>query len=281
MEQQIQEIREKQKASWNQFSPGWKKWDVEIRNHMQPAADEIIRLLKPKGAQLILDVAAGTGEPGLSIARMLTGGKVIITDLADDMLAIAREKAAKKEIAHVEFQTCDVSALPFADNTFDAVSCRMGFMYFPDMLLAAKEILRVLKPGGAFATSVWNIPERNFWASAIGDTIKRNIQMAASSPEAPGIFRCDKSGLITNILSQAGFKNISEKEVTCNLACETVDTYWQLMTEIAVPVMAALSKADDALKSKIKKEVYALVNNKFPDGDILMDGSALVIYGEK
>ena len=146
MEQQFQEIRDKQKASWNQFSPGWKKWDVEIRNHMQPAADEIIRLLKPKGAQLILDVAAGTGEPGLSIARMLTGGKVIITDLADDMLAIAREKAAKKEIAHVEFQTCDVSALPFADNTFDAVSCRMGFMYFPDMLLAAKEILRVLKP---------------------------------------------------------------------------------------------------------------------------------------
>ena len=281
MEQQFQEIREKQKAAWNQISAGWRKWDVEISNHMRPAADEIIRLLAPTGAQLILDVAAGTGEPGLSMARNLTGGKVIITDLADEMLTIAREKTAKKFLSNVEFQACDVCALPFAENTFDAVSCRMGFMFFPDMLLAAKEILRVLKPGGRFATSVWNIPEKNFWASAIGDTINKNMQLPVKPPGATGIFRCAKSGLMTNILSHAGFKNISEKEVSCELACGTVDTYWQLMTEIAAPVVAALSKADEAMKSKIKKEVYGLINHKFPNGHVLMDGSALVIYGEK
>ena len=281
MKQQFQEIREKQKAAWNQFSTGWRKWDVEIRAHMQPATDEIIRLLKPKGAQLILDIAAGTGEPGLSIASMLTDGKVMITDLADDMLTIAREKAAKMDITNVEFRACDVCALPFADNTFDAVSCRMGFMFFPDMGLAATEILRVLKPGGRFATSVWSTPDKNFWASAIGDTINKNIQLPVSSPGATGIFRCATKGLMTTIFSQAGFKNITEKEVSCPLFCETVDTYWQLMTEIAAPVVAALNKADDALKATIKKEVYELVNHKFPGEHVIMDGSALVIYGEK
>ena len=248
---------------------------------MQPATDEIIRLLKPKGTQLILDVAAGTGEPGLSIATMLAGGKVFITDLADDMLNIAREKAAKKEITNVEFHACDVCELPFTDNTFDAISCRMGFMFFPDMLLAAKEILRVLKPGGRFATSVWSTPDKNFWAFAISDIIRRNMQLPAPPLEAPGIFRCAQRGLMTNILSQAGFKNVSEKEVACTLNSGTADIYWQIMTEIAAPVVAALSKADEPMKNKIKNEVFKLINEKFPDENVILDGTSLVIYGEK
>jgi len=281
MKPQFQEIRENQKASWNKFSPGWKKWDLEIHDHLQPAADGIIGLLKPEGSQLILDVAAGTGEPGFSIARLLTGGKVIITDLADDMLDIARERASEKEITNVEFRACDVSELPFAGNTFDGVSCRMGFMFFPDMLLAAKEILRVLKPGGRIATAVWSSADKNFWATAIGETINRNMQLPVPPPEAPGIFRCGKNGLMKSIFNQAGFKNISENEVACKLKYGTAEIYWDMMTEIAAPVVAALSKADDAMKNKIKGEVYELVKNKYPEGEVIMEGSALLIYGEK
>jgi ubiquinone/menaquinone biosynthesis C-methylase UbiE len=281
MEQQFEEISATQKASWNKFSSGWKKWELELHNHMQPAADAIISLLKPKGSQLILDIAAGTGEPGLSIASMLTGGKVILTDLADEMLDIAREKASKKGITNVEFRACDVCELPFADNTFDGVSCRMGFMFFPNMLLAAKEILRVLKPGGRLATSVWSTPEKNFWVTALSETINRNMQLPVLPPENPGIFRCSKSGLLTSIFNQADFKNNSESEVICKLKCETTEIYWQMMTEIAAPVVAALSKAGDAMKDKIKREVYELINEKYPDGNVIMDGSALIIYGEK
>ena len=281
MEQQFQEIRKNQKASWNKFSPGWKKWNLELNRHMQPASDGIIGLLKPKGSQIILDIAAGTGEPGFSIATMLTGGKVIITDLADEMLNIARENASKKGIINIEFRACDVCELPFDDNTFDGVSCRMGFMFFPDMLLAAREILRVLKPGGRIAAAVWSTADKNFWVTAIAETINRNMQLPVSPPENPGIFRCSKSGLMTNIFHQAGFKNISESEVTCSLKCGTAEIYWQMMTEIAAPVVAALTTADDDMKDKIKREVYDLVNEKYPDGNIVMDGNALLIYGEK
>ncbi|MEO8516693.1 MAG: class I SAM-dependent methyltransferase [Flavobacterium sp.] len=281
MKQQFREISEYQKASWNKFSPRWKKWDLELHNHMKPATDGIISLLQPKDSQLILDIAAGTGEPGFSIASMLTDGKVIITDLADDMLGIARENASKKGITNVDFQACDVCELPFADNTFDAVSCRMGFMFFPDMLLAAKEILRVLKPDGKIATAVWSTPDKNFWVTAIGETINRNMQLPAPSPGVPGIFRCGKSGFMTNIFDQAGFKNTSENEVICKLNCGTAEIYWEMMTEIAAPVVAALSKANDVMKDKIKRDVYELINKKYPDGNVIMDGSALLIYGEK
>ncbi len=281
MEQQLEQIREQQKETWNKFSPGWKKWDTLTMDFLKPMGDEIIRLLNPKGADVVLDVASGTGEPGLTIATMLTGGKVIITDLAEDMLEIARENATRRGIKNIETRACDVCELPFADNTFDAISCRMGFMFFPDMILAAKEMVRVLKPGGRIATAVWNVPEKNFWVTVTMGTISRNMELPPPPPGAPGMFRCAKDGFISDLFSQAGLKNITQKEIAGKLNSKTTDVYWNMMTEVGAPVVAALSKADDAMKAKIKGEVYQALNQKYPDGNIVIDSSALVIYGEK
>jgi SAM-dependent methyltransferase len=248
---------------------------------LKPMGDEIIRLINPQSNDLILDVASGTGEPGLTIARKLTGGKVIITDLADDMLEIAREHAALKGIKNIETVTCDVSELPFPDNTFDAISCRFGFMFFPDMQLAAKEMVRVLKPGGRIATSVWNVPEKNFWVTATMGTINRNMELSPPPPGSPGMFRCAKDGFISDLFLQAGLKNISQVEVSGKLNCKTIDAYWGMQTEVAAPIVAALANASDDMKEKIKRETYTIVSEKYPDGNIIIDSSALVIYGEK
>jgi len=281
MEQHHKEISEQQKASWNKFSPGWKKWDREFMEFLKPMADEIIRLLHPKESDIILDIAAGTGEPGLTIATNLTGGKVYITDLAEDMLGVAKENAAKYGITNVEFLACDVCELPFPDNTFDAISCRLGFMFFPDMQLAANEMARVLKPGGRIATSVWGGPEKNFWVTAMGGTINRNMQLPTPPPDAPGMFRCAKNGLIEELFQNAGLKNTMEIELPGKLNCGTTDVYWNMMTEIAAPFVSALSKADEEMVQKIRTEVYELVNQKFPEGNVIFDGSSLVVYGEK
>lgn len=281
MEQQLEQIRNQQKESWNKFSAGWKKWDDLVMDFLKPMGDEIIRLLDPQKNDIILDIASGTGEPGLTIASMLNGGKVILTDLAEDMLTIAQENATQRGINNIETRACDVCELPFPDNTFDSISCRFGFMFFPDMLLAAKEMVRVLKPGGKIATSVWNIPEKNFWVTAIMGTINKNMELPAPPPGAPGMFRCAKDGLISDLFLQAGLKNISQTEVSGKLNCKTVDAYWGMQTEVGAPIVAALSKADDEMKEKIKKEVYEKLNQKYPDGNIIIDSSALVIYGEK
>jgi ubiquinone/menaquinone biosynthesis C-methylase UbiE len=281
MEHQFEEIREQQKASWNAFSIGWQKWDCLLMGFSKPMGNEIIRMLNPKDSDIVLDVASGTGEPGLSIAKKLSGGKVVISDLSENMIQIAQEKANRSKIENIETVVCDVCELPFPDDTFDAISCRFGFMFFPDMLLAAKEMMRVLKPGGRVAAAVWNVPGKNFWVTAFSSTIGRNIQVPTTQPGAPGMFRCAESGLIQNLFQQAGFKNTSETEVNGKLKCGTTDVYWNLMTEVAAPVVAALSKADDATKEKIKKEVYQVVTEKYPDGNIRIDSSALVIYGEK
>jgi len=281
MDQQLEKIRDQQKESWDRFSSGWKKWDYLTMDFLKPMGDEIIRLIKPEDGDLILDIASGTGEPGLTIASQIPAGKVIISDLSDHMLTIARENAELKNIKNVETVTCDVSDLPFANNSFDAISCRFGFMFFPDMLLAAKEMVRVLKPGGRVATSVWNIAEKNFWVTAIMGTIAKNMDIPVPQPGAPSMFRCAKAGFISDLFDQVGLKNISEREVKGKLNSKTAEVYWSNMTEIGAPIVAALAKADDNLKEKIKNEVFELVNQKFPDGHVIIESSALVIYGEK
>ena len=281
MELQIEQIRNQQKETWNKFSPGWKKWDEVTMDFLKPMGTEIIKLLHLRSDDFVLDVAAGTGEPGLTIASHLNGGKVISTDLAEGMLELAQENAKKRGIKNFETIVCDVSELPFPNNTFNAISCRFGFMFFPDMEKAIKEMVRVLKPGGRIATSVWNVPEKNFWVTAIMGTISKNIEMPPPPPGAPGMFRCAKAGFMRDLFTHAGLSNVSVEEITGKLNCKTTDVYWDMMNDVAAPVVSAISKADDAMRQKIKEEVFALVNQKYLNSLVVIDCSALVIYGEK
>lgn len=281
MEEQRKMIREQQRMSWNKFSPGLKKWDQLFMDFLKPMGDELIERLDPKNGDFVLDVAAGTGEPGLTIASMLNGGKVILTDISENMLDIARENAQIRGLKNVEFLACDVCELPFPDNTFDAISCRFGFMFFPDMQLAAKEMARVLKPGGKLATSVWNVPDKNFWVIAMTEAIQRNMELPVVPGGAPGMFRCAGEGFISDLLVQAGLNNVHHKQINSKLACGTAEVYWDLLTDVAAPMVSALNSADPALRLIIKSEVYKALEEKFPEGDVRIDASALVISAEK
>jgi ubiquinone/menaquinone biosynthesis C-methylase UbiE len=281
MESQFVQIREQQKEVWNRFSPGWKKWNDMTMDFLKPMADEIIQLIQPKDTDAVLDVASGTGEPGLTIASMLKGGLVVATDLAEGMLETAKENAVRRGIKNFKTVTCDVCELPFPDNTFDAVSCRLGFMFFPDMLLAAKEMRRVLKHGGRIAVTVWSAPEKNFWATAMMGAINKKMQLTPPPQGTPGLFRCAESGLMPDIFNQAGFKNIMEKEVGKKLNFGNRKIYWNYMTEVVAPVVAALKNTDCETKVDIRSEVYSSIKQNYPNGELSLDSDAFIIYGEK
>ncbi|AII53435.1 class I SAM-dependent methyltransferase [Hymenobacter sp. APR13] len=281
MEAQLEQIREQQKDTWNRFSAGWRKWDSFTMDWLRPMGEEIIACLHLHDTDIVLDVAAGTGEPGLTMAPLVPHGRVVITDLAEQMLAVAQDNAARKGIHNYETVACDVCELPFDNESFDAVSCRFGFMFFPDMALAAQEMVRVLKPGGRIAAAVWGTPDKNAWITTIMGTISQHLQLPAPAPGAPGMFRCGSPGFLADLFRQAGLHNVTEKDLTGHLKCGTNDNYWNFMNDVAAPVVGALSKADEPTKAAIKTDVFAQVDRRYPDRKAALDYGAVVVCGEK
>ncbi|MBS1523444.1 MAG: class I SAM-dependent methyltransferase [Bacteroidetes bacterium] len=281
MELQQEQIREQQKQAWNKVSSGWKKWDGFIMEFLRPMGDAIIDKLQVKEDDIVLDIAAGTGEPGLTIAAITKNGRVTGTDLAGDMLKIAEANALAKGLKNYNTKTADVCELPFEANTFTKISCRMGFMFFPDMQLAANEMYRVLKPGGRLAIAVWAGPDKNIWYTAMASVMNKYIETPPSAPDAPGMFRCAAPRVMTSVFAQAGFKHVGEQELTGKVDFVDADTYWRNRTELSETLVAALAKLDDAKVAAIKNEVYAIINANSVNGHAPLDWGINIIYAEK
>ena len=264
MKQQLQAISDEQKERWNTVSTGWKKWNEFTMNFLKPMGDAIIKALDIKSNDVVLDIASGTGEPAFSIAAIARNGEVYATDLSEEMLTIARTYADEHDINNIEFKVADVSDLPFKDDFFDKISCRMGFMFFPDMQLATNEMFRVCREGGKVAISVWAAPENNDWSTTITKVLSKHIEVSKPSADAPGMFRCAKPGLITQLFENAGFKNVKEETISGKIDFETAENYWLNRTEISESTISALNKADEATRKKIKDELVADCNKRLP-----------------
>jgi len=276
-----EQIREQQKQVWEKVSAAWRKWNPFIMEFMRPMGEAIIERLEIKEDDIVLDVAAGTGEPGLTIAAIAQKGSVTGTDLSEGMLQIATANATAKGLKNYSTQAANVCELPFDDNTFTKVSCRMGFMFFPDMQLATNEMYRVLKPGGRIAISVWGAPEKNFWYTAMMNVVNKHIEPVPAQPDAPGMFRCAKPGLVTEIFEQAGFKHTGEQEMSGKVDFIDADTYWANRVELSESIIAALNNVGDATITAIRNDVYAIINANSTNGRALLDYNVNIIYGEK
>src|SRR5689334_5837082 len=112
---QHEQIRDQQQATWDKFSAGWKKWDELVLGWLAPVGTELLDGARLQPDSYVLDIASGTGEPALSAAARCPQGKVMMTDLAENMLLIAKETAARRGVRNVEARQCDAGALPFAD----------------------------------------------------------------------------------------------------------------------------------------------------------------------
>jgi ubiquinone/menaquinone biosynthesis C-methylase UbiE len=120
------------------------------------------RALQPAS---VLEVACGTGVVTRALAASLPATCTITaTDLNEAMVAHAERMGT---IRPVTWRQADVRALPYADQSFDAVVCQFGAMFFTDRVAAYREIRRVLRPGGTFLFNVWNGIEDNEFADVV------------------------------------------------------------------------------------------------------------------
>ena len=146
----------------------------------EPYAADLLTRLSSTPLSRILEVAAGTGVVTRALASALPESvSIVATDLNQAMLDQAAAVGTERP---VEWRQADAARLPFPEETFDAVVCQFGAMFFPDRPLAFSEARRVLRPGGVFIFSVWDRIAENEFADAV------EAAMESLFPEDPPRF---------------------------------------------------------------------------------------------
>lgn len=171
-------------------------------------ADDLARRVSLRQPARVLEIAAGTGVVTRRLAEILPStSSVVATDLNRPMLDRA---AAVGTTRPVEWREADAMQLPFADESFDAVVCQFGVMFFPDKAKAFAEARRVLRPGGCFLFNVWDRIEQNEFADIVTDAL------AALFPDDPPRFMArtphgyHEPSAIAQDLSKGGFHRSPE-----------------------------------------------------------------------
>jgi ubiquinone/menaquinone biosynthesis C-methylase UbiE len=119
--------------------------------------DRLVEIASPQADWLVLDVATGGGHTALKFAPHVC--KVVATDLTPRMLAAAEKFIRDQGMTNVVFEPADAEALPFGDDAFELVTCRIAPHHFPDCARFIGEGRRVLKPGGLLLVQDHLLPE--------------------------------------------------------------------------------------------------------------------------
>jgi len=275
------EIRDGQRAAWAGLSAGWEKWDSVITDQLAPVGDAMIERLGLADRGRHLDIASGTGEPGLSIARRLPEARVVLTDLVAEMLAVAARRASAQGITNVETKVCSADDLPFDDASFHSVSVRFGYMFFPDVAKATAEFARVLEPGGRLCSSVWIEPDQNPWTSIAMQAIATEAALAPPDPDRPSMFRCAAPGYVGDLYERAGLRDVEEWDVGVELVTRSPEEYWDMISEHVSLAVAALQQVDEPTRQRIRARAISDVRVFESDGTIRVPGLARCIVGTK
>lgn len=148
-----------QTGVWDRISDTYLR---EIDRRFAPVVDALIRRAGLRSGERALDLGTGTGAVARRAAAIVgPRGRIVGADISPEMLALARRASADPTLGHLTFLEGRAEAIPVEDAAFDVVLACLVMMYVIDRETAARQIARVLKPGGRFVAAVWAGPEQS------------------------------------------------------------------------------------------------------------------------
>lgn len=205
------QFKEAVRDQWTHAATAWGQWHPKFSEMSREVTEAICEAADLRPGQQVLDLAGGTGEPGLTAAGAVApGGTVTCTDFVQGMVDVAQANARAAGIDNMKFQQVDAEDIPFGDNTFDRVVSRFGIMFPPNTQQALSEIKRVLKPGGRVAFTVWQGIDKNGWFGDINSLLREKELITPPPPGMPSPFRFAEAGSISREMTAAGLKDVQE-----------------------------------------------------------------------
>jgi ubiquinone/menaquinone biosynthesis C-methylase UbiE len=218
-----------------------------------PWAAVLLEHARPKARERVLDLACGTGIVAREVAAIVgRGGAVTGLDVSPDMLEVA-EAFPEPEGPTIEYIEAPADQIPLADGSVDLVLCQQGLQFFPDRRAAAREMRRVLAPGGRAAVSVWQGLERQPVMRALFEAEARHLNMPVADLARP--FSLGDEGELREIFEQAGFERVEVSQETRDVHFGDPERFVELTVRAGAAVMKELDQKDPEVHERLVEAV--------------------------
>ena len=262
------DAKSRQRDLWNRMAGGWVRQYDALERMARPVNEWLCDAARLAPGMRVLDVASGSGQPAFMAARCVQpGGAVVATDISSEMVEAMRLRAKAEGVDNLEAREADMDDLPFDDGSFDAITCRWGYMFSEHPQRAFAESRRVLKPSGRLATATWDGSERVPLGSVLNDLLnqiegKQQRRLLVAE-------RLDTAEKLESVLDDAGFRDIGVERLSFYFDFPSSQAWWEFMIEMATPVRARLDalSAEQTAELRSRFEVEA---EKLRRGDRIM-----------
>jgi enediyne biosynthesis protein CalE5 len=260
-----------------------KTWWPVLEEGGQKLSDKLVDLAEVWPGSKVLDVATGIGEPAVTAARRVQpNGKVLATDISPEMLAIARERAEKLGLQYIiEFRESDAESLKLPDKSFDAVLCRFGMMFLPNLLLALRIFHNALVPGGKIAAAVWPALDKVPAINLAFLTVLNKLNLPPPSPNTPPFHLSDPLAL-QNAFMKAGFQDVKTENMVMTMRLDSPDSFTNFHKAITAPIHALLAGQTAEKQNEIWQAVTEAAKSQTKSkGEIVLDNEVICSVGTR
>jgi enediyne biosynthesis protein CalE5 len=277
-------FKEAQRTDWQAAAPGWRRWYdvVEAEAGGRVVSRKLVELAGLGPGDTVLDVATGYGEPALTAARAVgSGGRVVATDIAEDMLAFGRDRAFQAGLDNIEFLAADAEALRFEDETFDVIVSRQGLQFLPDVPGTLKAFHSFLKREGRLVAAVWGPLETVQFALPM-PVIFKELELPPPPPGRPGPFALADADALARLVSDAGFRDVETGAVKVIYETASPEDFTQWTRDVAPPIVnlvkGQLPEVQERVWRKVTEAWAPLVT---PEGRVRTENKAIWVAATK
>ena len=252
-EDEAQSYRRVSLERWKRASRGWAEHRDRMQAAFAPVSEWLVDAIEPQPGHRVLELAAGPGDTGLLAAELIApGGTLICSDAVEEMLAIARARAAELGVENVEFRTIDAEWIDLPTASLDGVLARWGYMLLADPAAALRETRRVLRPGGRVALAAWTGPAENLWSAVAREEVMRVAGLPEPDPDEPNMFAFRDPLRISGLLEETGFTDVVVEQLDLVVEYDDLDGWWDLQLDVSTNLAEMVTALTPAQRDDVR-----------------------------
>ena len=271
-------------AAWRDNAATWIAHSERTAAMTRGASDALVQALAPAPGQRLLDVACGSGDPALRLARVVGAhGHVLATDGIAEMLDALGRAASEAGLPWLHTRLAAAEDLAFEARDFDAAGCRFGAMFFADPRRALHNMSRAVRPAGRLAAVVWGPPEANPYFTLTASVLDE--LQAPALPAGKTVFELADAARLAALAADAGWRSVDVLRVPFAMALPDVtpDTLLEAHRSLSGKVARRLEGLAEfagarAVERAAERVALRAAPYATPDG-LVLPAECLVVQG--